>query len=438
MRMISTAAAAKALLAHAVYSTAAAAQALLAPAMKNTAASQSTQWRASGSLPMQASHHRKLQGCLVSVLACLDEACGRPAKMTCENRKNLRAPPRYSEGDQDPPTSSIASCNNARCSTRPPGPQLRSSTCACSRLKGRASDFWKQQRRLSPPQRALGASLLAVSAALEPQEAAVEPGAPTQARPALRLARALAVGAWCQAGADWHPVKLGVPYRLLYGGPGPPPALLPAAILQDAAPDRPARSCAAHTWACSRLKGRASDFWEQQRRLSPPQRALGASLLAVSAGLAPQEAAVAPGARIQARPALKLARALAVGASSQAGADWHPVKLGVPYRLLNGGPGPPPALLPAAILQDAADRPARSCAAHTWACSRLKGRASDFWKQQRRLSPPQRALGASLLAVSAALAPQRGCCGAWRAHPGTPSPQARACACSGRLKPDRC
>ena len=58
--------------------------------------------------------------------------------------------------------------------------------------------------------------------ALAPQEAAVEPGAPTQARPAFRLARALAMGAWRQAGADWHPVKLGVPYRLLNGGPGPP------------------------------------------------------------------------------------------------------------------------------------------------------------------------------------------------------------------------
>ena len=35
--------------------------------------------------------------------------------------------------------------------------------------------------------------------------------------------------------------------------------------------DRPASSCAAHTWACSRLKGRANNFWEQQRRrLSPP------------------------------------------------------------------------------------------------------------------------------------------------------------------------
>ena len=30
------------------------------------------------------------------------------------------------------------------------------------------------------------------------------------------------MGAWRQPGADWHPVKLGVPYRLLNGGLGPP------------------------------------------------------------------------------------------------------------------------------------------------------------------------------------------------------------------------
>ena len=53
---------------------------------KRTAASQSMQLRASGSLPMQACHHRKLQGRLVSMLgtravtACLEEACGRPAR----------------------------------------------------------------------------------------------------------------------------------------------------------------------------------------------------------------------------------------------------------------------------------------------------------------------------------------------------------------------